>query len=130
MSLIDLRFNTEMINACQDEKQVTVEILNKETNQKEMLTAQYLIAADGANSSLRKLFNIEMEGVDNLGVFCNIYCEMNLDKYVETSTKRRFYVYQARCARDFYFIKKGSQKVACWGAHRCKPQFNKRIVYG
>jgi putative polyketide hydroxylase len=82
MPLIDLRFNTEMVNAFQDDKQVTIEILNKQNNQKETLTARYLIAADGANSSLRKLFNVEMEGIENLGVFCNIYCEMNLDKYV------------------------------------------------
>lgn len=42
-----------------------------------------LIAADGASSTLRARFNIEMEGEDNLGEFCNIYCEMNLDKYVK-----------------------------------------------
>lgn len=83
LPLIDLRFNTEMLNVTQDDHQVRIEILNKETRKKEMLSALYLIAADGANSSLRKLFNIEMEGVDNLGVFCNIYCEMNLDKYVK-----------------------------------------------
>lgn len=76
--LIDLRFNTEMIHAAQDVEQVIVEILNKDTNQKKTLSAKYLIAADGANSPLRKLFNVEMDGRDNLGVFCNIYCEMNL----------------------------------------------------
>lgn len=81
--LIDLRFNTEMVGASQDDSQVTVEILNKNLNQTEKLAAQYLIAADGAGSPLRKIFNVEMEGADNLGVFCNIYCEMNLDKYVE-----------------------------------------------
>lgn len=83
MPLIDLRFNNEMIHATQDEEQVTVEILNKATSQKETISAKYLIAADGAHSSLRNVFNVEMEGIDNLGVFCNIYCEMNLDKYVE-----------------------------------------------
>lgn len=83
MPLIDLRFNTEMVNAFQDDEKVTVEILNKKTNKKETLVSQYLIAADGANSTVRKLFDIEMDGLDNLGVFCNIYCEMNLDKYVK-----------------------------------------------
>ncbi|MDP3562540.1 MAG: FAD-dependent oxidoreductase [Legionellaceae bacterium] len=83
LSLVDLRFNTEMLTLAQDEKQVRVEIINKETQQKEIIDAPYLIAADGANSPLRSLFNIEMEGGDNLGEFCNIYCEMNLDKYVK-----------------------------------------------
>ncbi len=82
MPLIDLRFDTEMVHASQDEKQVVVEIHNKAHKQKERLTAHYLIAADGARSSLRKLFGVEMEGADNLGLFCNIYCEMNLDKYI------------------------------------------------
>jgi len=83
MPLIDLRFHTEMVHTSQDDDYVTVEILNKDHDQKELLKAQYLIAADGANSSIRNLFNIEMDGIDNLGVFCNIYCEMNLDKYVK-----------------------------------------------
>lgn len=82
MPLINLKFNSELVNAYQDDKQVTVEILNRNTNKNETLTAPYLIAADGSYSSVRKIFNIEMEGIDNLGVFCNIYCEMNLDKYV------------------------------------------------
>jgi putative polyketide hydroxylase len=110
LPLIDLRFNTEMINTFQDDKQVTVEILNKETHQKEILTAPYLIAADGANSSLRKLFNIEMEGVDNLGVFCNIYCEMNLDKYVAHRPSVGFMLTRPNIRGTFILAKDGQRK--------------------
>lgn len=110
MSLIDLRFNIEMIDAIQDVNQVRVEILNKETNQRETLSAQYLIAADGANSSLRKLFNVEMEGVDNLGVFCNIYCEMNLDKYVEHRPSAGFMFTRPDVRGTFILSKKGHKK--------------------
>ena len=110
MSLIDLRFNTEMIHATQDGTQVTVEILNKKTNHKETLTAQYLIAADGANSPLRKLFNIEMEGIDNLGLFCNIYCEMNLDKYVEHRPSAGFMFTRPDLRGTFLLSKKGHKK--------------------
>ena len=110
MPLIDLRFNTEMIHATQDVNQVTVEILNRGSGQKETLSAQYLIAADGANSSLRQLFNIEMEGVDNLGVFCNIYCEMNLDKYVEHRPSAGFMFTRPDLRGTFILSKKGYRK--------------------
>lgn len=110
MPLIDLRFNTEMLDASQDAEQVTVEILNKGLNQKETLCTQYLIAADGANSSLRKLFNIEMEGVDNLGVFCNIYCEMNLDKYVEYRPSAGFMFTRPDLRGTFILSKKDHKK--------------------
>ncbi len=110
MPLIDLRFNTEMINAFQDDEQVIVEILNKEINQKETLTAPYLIAADGANSSLRKLFNIEMEGADNLGEFCNIYCEMNLDKYVKDRPSVGFMFTRPDICGTFILSKDGHKK--------------------
>jgi putative polyketide hydroxylase len=110
MPLIDLRFHTEMIHATQTDEQVTVEIVNKETNKKETLTAQYLIAADGANSSLRKLFNVEMEGADNLGVFCNIYCEMNLDKYVEHRPSAGFMFIRPDVRGTFILSKKGQRK--------------------
>lgn len=110
MSLIDLRFNTEMINTIEDDKQVIVEILNKEGHQKEMLTAQYLIAADGANSPLRKLFNIEMEGIDNLGIFCNIYCEMNLDKYIKHRPSIGFIFTRRDIQGTFILAKDGFKK--------------------
>lgn len=110
MPLIDLRFNTEMIHASQNDEQVAVEILNKETNRKEKLFAQYLIAADGANSSLRELFNIEMEGADNLGVFCNIYCEMNLDKYVEHRPSAGFMFTRPDVRGTFLLSKTGLRK--------------------
>jgi putative polyketide hydroxylase len=110
MPLIDLRFNTEMINTSQDDKRVIVEIFNIETHQKETLTAPYLIAADGANSSVRKLFNIEMEGVDNLGVFCNIYCEMNLDKYIKHRPSVGFMFTRPDLRGTFILSKDGYKK--------------------
>ncbi len=108
--LIDLRFNTEMVHATQDDEKVTFEILNKDTNQKETLSARYLIAADGANSSVREIFNVEMEGMDNLGVFCNIYCEMNLDKYVEHRPSAGFMFTRPDVRGAFLLSKKGHRR--------------------
>lgn len=107
---IDLRFNIEMLNLVQDEHKVTVEVLDKKTNQNEVLSAQYLIAADGANSSLRKLLGVEMEGLDDLGSFCNIYCEMNLDKYVDYRPSVGFMFTRPDIRGTFMLAKDGQKK--------------------
>ncbi|MCH9703279.1 MAG: FAD-dependent monooxygenase, partial [Chlamydiae bacterium] len=110
LSLIDLRFNVEMLQATQNDEHVSVEILDKESGQKETLLAHYLIAADGASSSLRELFDVEMEGVDHLGVFCNIYCKMNLDKYVEHRPSAGFMFTRSDVLGTFVLSKKGHRK--------------------
>lgn len=108
--LVDLRFNTEMIHTTQTKQRVAVEVLDRESKQQETLTAQYLIAADGANSSLRKLCNVEMEGIENLGVFCNIYCEMDLDKYVKHRPSAGFMFTRSDLLGTFVLSKKGLRK--------------------
>ncbi len=92
------------------------------------LSAQYLIAADGANGSLRKLFNIEMEGVDNLGVFCNIYCEMNLDKYVEHRPSVGF-MFTRPIYEELLICQKMVKKNGLLGYVLIQIAFNKRIIY-
>lgn len=109
LPLIDLRFNTEMIHASQDSDKVTIEILDRETQKKEILTADYLIAADGANSPLRKIFNVEMEGEEDLGSFCNIYCEMNLDEYVK-DRKSASFMFTRPDLRGTFILSKDCQK--------------------
>jgi 3-(3-hydroxy-phenyl)propionate hydroxylase len=53
-------FGTEVIDALQDDRQVTVTIRRgAETAQ---LTCDYLVAADGGRSTIRKLLGIEFEG--------------------------------------------------------------------
>ncbi len=105
--LIDLRFNVEMTHATQSDEHVAVEILNRETGQKETLLSHYLIAADGAKSPLRELFGVEMEGADHLGVFCNIYCEMDLDQYVEHRPSAGFMFTRRDVLGTFVLSKKG-----------------------
>lgn len=79
---IDLRFNSQLINAEQNDDGIVAEILDKTTGQKSKLRSRYLIAADGAGSTVRELFGIDMKGIENLGEYCNIFCEMDIDKYL------------------------------------------------
>ncbi|MCC5831431.1 MAG: FAD-dependent oxidoreductase [Chlamydiales bacterium] len=125
MPLIDLRLNTEMIDAFQKEEEVTVELLNKETNQRERCSARYLIGADGASSSVRKLFNIEMEGMDNLGEFCNIYCEMNLDKYVANRPSAGFMFTRPDLRGTFILSKHGFRRWLIGVRIDVNPNFTK-----
>lgn len=74
----DVQFLREFISFAEDESGITARILNKTNNQEEYIRAQYLIAADGANSLLRKQSGISMQGPDNLGQFCNVYCDMDI----------------------------------------------------
>ena len=110
LSLIDLKFNTEMLEVSQECESVAIKILNKETNQEETLSSQYLIAADGANSPIRKELNIEMEGVDNLGTFINIFCEMDLDKYVKDRPSVGYMFTKPDLRGSFLLAKEGLRK--------------------
>jgi putative polyketide hydroxylase len=110
LPLIDVRFNTEMLEASQDDEKVTIEIINKQTQIKETLHAQYLIAADGAYSPLRKRFHVDMEGEDNLGEFFNIYCEMDLDKYVKDRPSVGFMFVRPDLRGTFMLAKDGLKK--------------------
>ena len=110
MGLIDLRFNTEMVNAMQRDEEVKVEVVDRTTQHRETLTAPYLIAADGANSTIRRLFNVEMEGVDNLGIFCNIYCEMDIDHYIQDRPSAGYMFTRPDIRGTFLLSKKGYRK--------------------
>lgn len=79
----EVQFLKEFISLEMDDKGVTVRILNRTTNQDEFVRAWYLIAADGAHSSIRKQLEIVMKGPDNLGQFCSIYCEIDISQWTK-----------------------------------------------
>lgn len=79
----EIQFSKEMISFVEDENGITARIVDKKTNREELVHAQYLIAADGAHSRIRKQMGIEMEGPDNLGRFCNVFCEFDISKWTK-----------------------------------------------
>ena len=73
-----LRFGTEMISFEQDSSGVTAMICERDTGKTETVRAQYMVAADGAHSSVRERLGIRMRG---RGVFSNsvtIYFRANV----------------------------------------------------
>jgi putative polyketide hydroxylase len=79
----EVQFFKEFISFEEDENGITVRILNKTTRQEEFLYAQFLIAADGAHSLVRKQLGITMNGPDNLGQFCSLYCDMDISAWTK-----------------------------------------------
>lgn len=76
----EIEYSKEMISFKEDDSGLTVHLLNRKNHQEEFVHCRYLIAADGAHSRIRKLSGIEMEGPDNLGRFCNVYCEFDISE--------------------------------------------------
>jgi putative polyketide hydroxylase len=107
-NLIEIRFNTKMLNAYQDEQGVTIDVVDStQSNDIKQLSAPYLIGADGAHSKIRELFKINMQGKDNLNDFCNIYCEMDLSKYVAHRSSVAFLFTREDVMGSFLLANKG-----------------------
>ena len=79
----EVQFLKEFISFEEDETGVIARILNKNNNEEEWVRSQFLIAADGAHSRIRNQLGITMEGPDNLGQFCNVYCELDITQWTK-----------------------------------------------
>lgn len=77
----EIHYSKEFISFQEEEGGLLVKLLDKQNNQEEFIHANYLIGADGARSAVRKQLGIEMAGPDNLGRFCNVYCEFDISKW-------------------------------------------------
>ncbi|NLR78378.1 FAD-dependent oxidoreductase [Chitinophaga eiseniae] len=78
----DLRFYTEMISFSQEENLITAVLLNRETGATTTVTADYLVAADGANSPIRQQLQLPTTGPGVLAHFLNIYFEADMAELV------------------------------------------------
>ena len=79
----EVQFLKECISFEENDTGVIAKILNRTNNHEELVSAQYLIAADGAHSRIRKQLAIDMDGPDNLGQFCNVYCELDITQWTK-----------------------------------------------
>lgn len=78
----DLRFYTEMISFSQDDQGVTAVLQDRETGNTTTVTADYLIAADGAGSRVRQQLQLPVTGPGVLAHFLNIYFEADMAELV------------------------------------------------
>jgi 2-polyprenyl-6-methoxyphenol hydroxylase-like FAD-dependent oxidoreductase len=81
-----IRFNTELIEYQQDDLGVTATIRDRETGTEEIIQSDYLVAADGAKSSIRKHTNIPTTGRGVIGGhYMNIHFRANLSYFLKGS---------------------------------------------
>ncbi|SEW53318.1 FAD-dependent monooxygenase [Chitinophaga arvensicola] len=79
----DLRFYHQLIGFEQTEKEVKAMIQNRATGEEYTILADYMIAADGANSIVRKQLNVATSGNIPGTDLLNIYFEANLESLVK-----------------------------------------------
>jgi putative polyketide hydroxylase len=78
----DLRFHHELVQFTQDADRVTATIRHRGTGAEHTLTADYLLAADGAGSPVRQALGVPTSGQGCLGHFINVYFEADLTAWV------------------------------------------------
>ncbi|MBA3662355.1 MAG: FAD-dependent monooxygenase [Gammaproteobacteria bacterium] len=79
----EIQFSKEMISFEENDTGVMVRLLNRKNDREEFIQAQYVVAADGARSVMRKQLKIEMEGPDNLARSCSVYCEFDISQWTK-----------------------------------------------
>ncbi len=88
----DLRFNHELIRFTQTDQHVLAVIRNRENDQDLPVVADYLVAADGANSLVRTTLHASLTGAGTIANFLNIYFEADLADLVKGREFSQFLV--------------------------------------
>lgn len=78
----DLRFSTELVSFEQDDTGVTATVLNRISGLQYTVRVNYLIAADGSNSSIREALGISRSGRGSLGHNIHTYFSADLGDLV------------------------------------------------
>ncbi|WP_459500225.1 FAD-dependent oxidoreductase [Bacillus sp. C1] len=80
----ELWFHHELVSYKQDEMGVTAIVRNRETKEEQIIYSKYMIAADGAKSSIRKHSGIEANGRGKIGGhYINIYFKADLSDFIK-----------------------------------------------
>ncbi len=81
LPLATLAFSTELVGFSETDGGVEAELLDHETGEKRTCHARYLVAADGASSSIRRQLGIAMQGPAALSHQMSIYFRADLTPY-------------------------------------------------
>jgi len=80
----ELSFYHELVSYKQNEQGVIATIRNRETEEESIIHCDYVIAADGAKSKIRKQLGISTEGRGTIGgYYMNIYFEADLSEFMQ-----------------------------------------------
>lgn len=100
----ELLFNTEMTAVTQDADGVTATVTDRVTGAETPIRAQYLIAADGAQSRVRRIVAREMIGRDGVYDSVNILFNADLRQWVQDRPAALYFVEQPDLRATFLTI--------------------------
>ncbi|WP_146610785.1 FAD-dependent oxidoreductase [Pedobacter cryoconitis] len=89
---LNLRFYHQMLAFEQQENEVQILVENRATGEQYRIIADYMIAADGANSLVRKQLNIPVSGNGSWKDLLNIYFEADLELLVKDREFSQFLI--------------------------------------
>ena len=99
----EARFNTEVCDLVQDTSGVRATIIDRATGERTVVHAQYVIAADGAHSPIRRRLGIATQGIARIGEYLSVLFRADLDAVVvqsaADSTCCRAWVVRRRASR-------------------------------
>jgi putative polyketide hydroxylase len=107
----ELRFNTELTSFSQRVGVVTGKLTDRTTGAETDFTARYLIAAEGAQSRVRRALAVKMSGEENVYDSVNILFHADLTRWVEHRPAALYFVEQQDLRATFLTIN-GSDR---WG---------------
>ena len=104
-----LRYRTEMMSFVQDAEHVRAIIRNLDTGDESEVIAQYMVAADGNRSRVRKSLGIDMHGYGLLSKSVTIYFEADCAPLLKGRDSGVFYVHNSTL-RGFFRLNRAGQK--------------------
>jgi len=120
-----LRFDTELTTFEQSDSGVTAAITNTKTGAIEKVSAQYLIAADGAQSRVRNALGIAMQGQKDVYDSVNVLLEADLRRWTQDRPAALYFIENEEMRATFLTINAHDR----WGflvnslrAHGQKPE--------
>jgi len=110
-ALADLRFNTELTELTPGTDGVTGLLADRATGETIGFHARYVIAADGAHSSVRAMLGIGRSGEKDIYDSVNIHCRVDLRPWIADRPAALYYIEQPDLRATFLTIN-GSDR---WG---------------
>ncbi len=83
----EVLFNCQVNEIAQNNQTAQITVTDRKSDTSACFQAKYLVAADGAYSTVRKQFKIPMIGPEEINVNASIYCEIDLNSLIKTENQ-------------------------------------------
>jgi putative polyketide hydroxylase len=100
----ELRFNAELTDFAQDADSVTATITDRTTGKTNQVRAQYLIAADGAQSRVRRQLSVRMLGREDVYDSVNVLLNADLRPWTAHRPAALYFIENPRMRATFLTI--------------------------